>query len=149
MNTFLIWLYLNPWCHLSFMHSWKSLFSWHHFLCVFLRWVCSVWMCLVIQLCLSLWPHRLQPTRLPCPWDFPDKNTGVGCPFLLQGTLSTQGLNPRVLSLRHWQVDSLSRAQPGRPLKMGSLWQLKNHWIWNMMYTWVIISTQSLTSLRS
>ena len=29
-------------------------------------------------------PHRLQPTRLPCPWDSPGKNTGVGCHFLLQ-----------------------------------------------------------------
>ena len=28
--------------------------------------------------------HRQQPTRLPCPWDSPDKNTGVGCHFLLQ-----------------------------------------------------------------
>ena len=28
-------------------------------------------------------PHR-QPTRLPCPWDSPGKNTGVGCHFLLQ-----------------------------------------------------------------
>ena len=27
---------------------------------------------------------RLQPTRLPCPWDSPGKNTGVGCHFLLQ-----------------------------------------------------------------
>ena len=24
------------------------------------------------------------PTRLPCPWDSPGKNTGVGCNFLLQ-----------------------------------------------------------------
>ena len=28
--------------------------------------------------------HRRQPTRLPCPWDSPGKNTGVGCHFLLQ-----------------------------------------------------------------
>ena len=27
----------------------------------------------------SLRPHGLQPTRLLCPWDFPGKNTGVGC----------------------------------------------------------------------
>ena len=32
----------------------------------------------------SLWPHGLQPARLLCPWDFPGKNTGVGCHFLLQ-----------------------------------------------------------------
>ena len=29
-------------------------------------------------------PHRRQPTRLPCPWDSPGKNTGVRCHFLLQ-----------------------------------------------------------------
>ena len=31
----------------------------------------------------SVRPHRQQPTRLPCPWDSPGKNTGVGCHFLL------------------------------------------------------------------
>ena len=32
----------------------------------------------------SVWTHRWQPTRLPCPWDSPGKNTGGGCHFLLQ-----------------------------------------------------------------
>ena len=32
----------------------------------------------------SMWPHRWQPTRLPCPCNSPGKNTGVGCHFLLQ-----------------------------------------------------------------
>ena len=32
----------------------------------------------------SVRPHRRQPTRLPCPWDSPGKNTGMGCHFLLQ-----------------------------------------------------------------
>ena len=32
----------------------------------------------------SVRPHRWQPTRLPHLWDSPDKNTGVGCHFLLQ-----------------------------------------------------------------
>ena len=32
----------------------------------------------------SAQPHRRQPTRLPCPWDSPGKNTGVGFHFLLQ-----------------------------------------------------------------
>ena len=32
----------------------------------------------------SVQPHRRQPIRLPCPWDSPSKNTGVGCHFLLQ-----------------------------------------------------------------
>ena len=32
----------------------------------------------------SVRPHRRQPTRLPCPWDSPGKNTGAGFHFLLQ-----------------------------------------------------------------
>ena len=32
----------------------------------------------------SVRPHRRQPTRLPCHWDSPGKNTGVGCHCLLQ-----------------------------------------------------------------
>ena len=32
----------------------------------------------------SVRPHRRQPTRLPCPWDSPGKNTGAGCHFLFQ-----------------------------------------------------------------
>ena len=32
----------------------------------------------------SVRPHRWQPMRLPCPWDSPGKNTGVGCYVLLQ-----------------------------------------------------------------
>ena len=32
----------------------------------------------------SVQTPRPQPTRVPRPWDSPDKNTGVGCHFLLQ-----------------------------------------------------------------
>ena len=38
-------------------------------------------------------PHGLFPARLLCPWDFPDKNTGVGSHFLLQGIFPVQGWN--------------------------------------------------------
>ena len=31
-------------------------------------------------------PPLCDPTGLLCPWDFPGKNTGVGCHFLLQGS---------------------------------------------------------------
>ena len=37
-----------------------------------------------LESCLTLWPHRQQPTRLPRHWDSPGKNTGVGCHYLLQ-----------------------------------------------------------------
>ena len=38
---------------------------------------------------------------------FRGKNTGAGCHFLLQGIFLTQGSNPHLLGLLHWQVDSL------------------------------------------
>ena len=34
--------------------------------------------------------------KLLCPGDFPGKNTGVGCHFLLQGIFTTQGSNPHL-----------------------------------------------------
>ena len=43
-------------------------------------------------------PHGLKPTRLLCPWDFPGKNTGVGCHLLLQGIFPTQGLSSSFLN---------------------------------------------------
>ena len=35
----------------------------------------------------SVRPHGRQPARLLCPWDSPDKNTGVGSHVLLQETI--------------------------------------------------------------
>ena len=59
--------------------------------------VCSVSRSVVPD---SLRPHGLQPTRLFCLWDFPGKDTGVGCHFLLQGIFPTQGSNPGLLHCR-------------------------------------------------
>ena len=47
-----------------------------------------------------LWLHGLYPASLLCPWDFPDKNTGMGCHFLLQGIFLSQGSNPGLLHCR-------------------------------------------------
>ena len=64
----------------------------------------------------SLQLYGLQPARLLYPWDSPGKNTGVGCYALLQGIFPTQGLNPSIFCLLHWQADSLPLAPPGKPL---------------------------------
>ena len=45
----------------------------------------------------SLQPHGLWPAKLLCPWNFPGKNTGVCCHFLLQGIFPTQGSKPPLL----------------------------------------------------
>ena len=42
------------------------------------------------------------------------KNTGGGCHALLQGIFPTQGLNPSLLCLLHWQASTLPLAPPGR-----------------------------------
>ena len=47
----------------------------------------------------SLWSHELQATGLLCPWDFPGKNSRVGCHALLQGIFPTQGSNSCLLGL--------------------------------------------------
>ena len=60
-------------------------------------------------------PYGLQPTRLLCPWDSPGKNTRMGCQALLQGMFPTQGSNPYLLTLLHWQVDSLPLVPPEKP----------------------------------
>ena len=54
--------------------------------------------------------------RLLCPWDFPVKNTGVGCHFLLKGIFPTQGSNPHLLHLLHCQAESLALVSPGSPV---------------------------------
>ena len=59
-----------------------------------------------------------QPTRLLHPWDFPGKNTGVGCHALLQGICPNQGLNPHLSCLLHWQVGSLPLVPLGKPGRM-------------------------------
>ena len=56
-----------------------------------------------------------------CPRDSPGKNTEVGCYALLQGTFLTQGSNPHLFCLLHWQVDSLPLVPPGKSLNLFSL----------------------------
>ena len=61
----------------------------------------------------SLWPLRLKPTRLLCPWNFPGKSTRVGCHFLLQGM---QGSNLHLLCLLLWEEDCLPMSHLGSPM---------------------------------
>jgi len=62
----------------------------------------------------SVRPHRRQPTRLPCPWDSPGKNTGVGCHFLLQcvKVKSESEVNQSYLT----PCDPMNRSMPGLPV---------------------------------
>ena len=92
------------------------------------------------QLCPTLRHHGLHHIRLLCPWNFPGKNTGVSCCFLLQGIFLTQESN---LCLLHWQVDSLPLVPPWKPL----LWSIILT-IWIVELSLLLLScsaTQSVT----
>ena len=58
---------------------------------------------------------------------FSRQNTGLGCHFLLQGISLTQGLNPHLLCLLHWQADLLPQGSPiyGAPSRISSAQFLK------------------------
>ena len=62
--------------------------------------------CLVTQTRPFLQPQGLYPSRHFCPWDFPGKNTGAGCHFLLQGIFLTQRSNLCLVRLLLWQANS-------------------------------------------
>ena len=49
---------------------------------------------MLVLICNQLFvtPWTVQPARLLCPWNFPGKNTGVGCHFLLWGGLPDAGI---------------------------------------------------------
>ena len=49
-----------------------------------------------------------------CRWNFPGKNTGVGCHLLLQGIFLTQGLNPHLLHCRSTESMSWTTASGKR-----------------------------------
>ena len=63
--------------------------------------------CSATKSCLTLCDPWTIACQAPLSMRFPGKSTGVGCHFPLQGISLTQGLNPRLLHLLHWQVDSL------------------------------------------
>ena len=64
------------------------------------------WMC--VRVLSRVWLFSIPgTTRLLSPWNFPGKNTGMGCHFLLQGIFQTQTSNLCLLCLLRWWVYSL------------------------------------------
>ena len=73
----------------------------------------------------SLQLHGLKPSRLLCPWDFPGKNIGKSCHFLLQGIFPAQGLNLHLWHILNCQADSLP---------MSHLGSLNRVWAWGSKF---------------
>ena len=86
-------------------------------------------------------PTLCDPTD--CGWpgssvrrDSPGKNTGVGCHAFLQRIFPTQGLNPSLLHLLHWQADSLPRVPLGKPIVFSVWAYFEQSWAWNGHAAW-------------
>ena len=84
---------------------------------------------LVCKVCVSCWvvpnsllSHRLQPTRLLCPWDFSGKNTRVGRHFLLQGIFPNQESN----QVSCIAADSLPSEAPGISSQKPQVWKCQH-----------------------
>ena len=83
-------------------------------------------------------------------WDSPGKNTGMGCHALLQWIFLSQGSNPHLVWLLHWQADSLLQSHQESPetiMEMSNLphsqplvaesrplwrkvWEYPSQWLW-------------------
>ena len=83
-----------------------------------------VCMYLVTQSCL------FATTRLPCPWDFSDKNTGAGCHALLHGIFPTPGttINWASHSLGQYNLEKLK-------------WEF---WIGKLWFSWETINSETI-----
>ena len=75
---------------------------WYHYIIIIILTLSLVWLFVALWTIALSWPR-----------DFPDRNTGVGCHFLLQLNFSTQGSNLRLLWLLHCQTGSLQLSHQG------------------------------------
>ena len=98
--------------------------SWKDFVLVICWYIFyGVCVCVCSVMSDSLQPYGLEPASLLCPWDLPGRSTGVGCHFLLQGIILTQGLNLHLLRLLPWQAEPLLLCQLGSPSLMEVPWK--------------------------
>ena len=77
-----------------------------------------------IQLCLTLQPYGLWPTRRLCPQRVSRQEHGRGCHALLQGISRTEAPNLSLSHLLHWQAGSLPPAPTGKPSRCESQFKM-------------------------
>ena len=102
--------------------------------------------CLVTAMSISLPPRGLEPDRLLCPWDFPGKNTNGSCHFFLWGIFLTQGLNPCLLCLLHWQADAVPLHHLRSPITVISVVKVI---LYSFLLVWLFQSyTERISSMK-
>ena len=95
-------------CVSGFIHDQSYHLQTEMFIPSFSMHVCSVMLD-------SLQPNGLKAAKFLCLWGFPGKDTGVGDISSSRGFFPSQGLNPGLLHLLHWQWGSKPLCHLGRP----------------------------------
>ena len=75
--------------------------------------------------------------RSPTLWDFPGKNTGMGCHFLLQVISLTQGSNPGLPHCRQTLYRLSHQGRPERVTVLGNCMRVLSTWgFWYLWGSW-------------
>ena len=69
----------------------------------------------------SLQPHGLWLTWLLCAWNFPGKNTEVGCHSLLLGDVPDPGIDPASLESPELVGAFFTTVPPGKPTERNNI----------------------------
>ena len=89
----------------------------------------------------SLRPYGLQSAGLLHPWDFPGKNTRVGCHFLLQGIFPTQGSNQLYIAGRFFTLRATRESHHNRGIMTCKWYNVFNH-LGYPVECWSIVGSQ-------
>ena len=87
-------------------------------------------------MCNSFATHGLWPISLLFPWDFPGKNTRVGCRFLLQVIFPNTRTETASLSLLHCRCILYHRATRKAALE---LWCFRKLWASSLSKLWELV----------
>ena len=106
-----------------------------------------------IYICAQTCPSLCDPLDLahqtPCVWDFPGKNSKMGCHFLLQGIFLIQGSNSCLRHFQNWQTYSLplSHLESPQYYKYSEILHIQ----WNIIkhLKWRKSSTETWMNLRN
>ena len=99
-----------------------------------------------LQSCPTVRPHRQQPTRLLCPWDFPGKSTGVGCHCLLQNHLDN------ILKSRDTTLPTNVHLVKAMFFSNSHVWiwelGYKESWVLNNWCFWIVMLEKTLEEIQ-
>ena len=115
----------------------------HDVMCELYDVICELYDVICMLSCfshVSLWPHGPWLARLLCQWDFPGKNTGVSCHFLLQRIFPTQESNLPLLQCRwilyHWATGEACYTLTRSPRRQRKAYFQKNKKRRREIFSW-------------